>query len=105
MQITFSADQIAWVRTAVGTLSTILTLFGIIVKGKKWLLEKLSEFITLNVNRNRDETVAATNKYVDQKFEDHEINAFSRLEAQELQISELKKEIEKINKMLQGSGR
>lgn len=98
MQVTFTTEQLAWVRTGVSTLSTLFTLWALVRQGFNYLRDSLHVVITQNVNRVRDENQL----YLDAKFKDHEVAAFNRLDLQDVQIDKLVKAIEEINKKLSG---
>ena len=51
--------------------------------------ERISGKIAENVNRNRDETVEAVGVMLSDKFKEHEINAFGRIEGIDKRINRL----------------
>lgn len=96
MQITFTAEQLSWARTAVGTMSTVVTLWGLLRKAYLNAIVNINKLVTTNVNRAIEET----KDYADQKFIAHEREAFNRLDNQDIIIKQLVEEVKKINDKL-----
>lgn len=92
MQITFSADQLEIARKLFDVIAWPLA-WAAIKFGSKKAVERAEEHIhtvvTENSNRIRDEINISVEKYLDRKFQDHEVSAFERIKQIEDQLKEL----------------
>jgi Holliday junction resolvasome RuvABC DNA-binding subunit len=100
VQVTISVDTIRYVELISQGIGIVVTLIAVGKKIASTIETKMNDVITSNANRNRDETLMAVNKYLDRKFENHEINAFEKLDNQSKQLDEMLKVLNQINSKL-----
>jgi hypothetical protein len=100
MQITLSSEQINWIRTAVGAISTIVAFWRILSKTAHWVLKQVIDSIHPMITENVNRGIKETKDYTDLQFLKHENSAFSRLDAQDIIINNLVEELKKINERL-----
>jgi hypothetical protein len=76
----FSGDLGHYVELAGQTITIIGGIWGVVKKGVSKVDRIVGERITANSNRNRDELTVILKAYIDEKFKEHETNAFARLD-------------------------